>query len=216
MVTRNIYAAAIHDGFLTGKNVTWSVDWYPTNPGDDSYGPSVETWQGNEAQLSFPIVPETSNQLYEGYIVLHLYVDGVSMSNSLRMNVMNNDVSNPVLVVPNSINIPQTVYQMDVPSTPYYGVWYNVVLQQAGQLSINTNGTIGDLDTMLGLYAANGTLIATNDDGGDEALSMITSILPAGTYYFVVTQYQTTFFDSRFDFQCFKPIPTGIKISATF
>ena len=120
------------------------------------------------------------------------------------------------LHVPNSINIPQTVYQMDVPSTPYYGVWYNVVLQQAGQLSINTNGTIGDLDTMLGLYAANGTLIATNDDGGDEALSMITSILPAGTYYFVVTQYQTTFFDSRFDFQCFEPIPTGIKISATF
>lgn len=85
--------------------------------------------------------------------------------------------------------------------------WYKFAISEATgvhYLDINTELTtsLSSGDTELGLYNANGSLIATDDDGGTGFLSLLqfgvaaghgTIDLPVGTYYLAVGAYNTNF-----------------------
>lgn len=68
----------------------------------------------------------------------------------------------------------------------------------ADTLFLDTEGS--NFDTEIGIYDANGTLIANNDDGGSGRLSLLElDMLPAGTYYVAAAGFNTTFGTSIFD-----------------
>lgn len=54
-------------------------------------------------------------------------------------------------------------------------------------LTVSTDGSVADTDTVVGVYDANGTLLASDDDGGTGLQSKLAIELPAtGEYYVVV------------------------------
>ena len=62
--------------------------------------------------------------------------------------------------------------------------FFRFTLTAPQQVLISTSGyDIFDVDTTLDLFDSNGTLIATDEDGGDGFLSAINVLLPPGTYY---------------------------------
>ncbi|MCP4856246.1 MAG: hypothetical protein GY903_17330, partial [Fuerstiella sp.] len=81
-----------------------------------------------------------------------------------------------------------------------------------GLLSVDTlDAFVGD--TELGLYGADGTLLANNDDafGGGNLKSMINADIPAGTYYLAAGAYNTAFGLAGFDVTA----PSGVADSLT-
>lgn len=68
-----------------------------------------------------------------------------------------------------------------------------------GALSFDTEGsTLSDNDTELGLYDSLGNLVAIDDDGGTDFLSLLSfddGELAPGTYYLAAGAYNTTFAD---------------------
>ena len=62
--------------------------------------------------------------------------------------------------------------------------FFRFTLTAPTQVLIETSGyDIFDVDTTLDLFDSNGTLLASDEDGGDGFLSTINTLLPAGTYY---------------------------------
>ncbi|MEL6393243.1 MAG: PPC domain-containing protein, partial [Bacteroidota bacterium] len=77
--------------------------------------------------------------------------------------------------------------------------WFAVNFQGygTGDLVVNTEGSTND--TELGLYDSAGNLIDNDDDGGTGLLSMVSAAdLPAGTYYVVVGDFNTSFGSTGF------------------
>lgn len=68
--------------------------------------------------------------------------------------------------------------------------YFKIQLTRAGRLALRANGTT---DTVGTLYSASGTVLATNDDGCNNALNFcISRSLAAGTYYLKVDGFGTT------------------------
>ncbi len=62
-----------------------------------------------------------------------------------------------------------------------------------GDYVFDTNGS--PFDTELGLWDAAGTLLASDDDGGDGLNSLIAANLSAGTYWLGVSEFNSIFED---------------------
>lgn len=76
-------------------------------------------------------------------------------------------------------------------------LWYKFI-HAGGAVDFNTSLTTDFLDTEIGLYASDGTLIDSDDDSGPGVLSQLAGTLAAGTYYLAVSQFEAEF-DDRFD-----------------
>jgi hypothetical protein len=68
---------------------------------------------------------------------------------------------------------------------------FDVNLTQGQSVYASVEATSGDLDTILSLYAPDGSLVAINDDRGDGTLNSALAYTAesSGTYTFVVTRY---------------------------
>lgn len=70
--------------------------------------------------------------------------------------------------------------------------WYTFTLPEESDVTIDTIGNLGNIDTELVLFDANGVTVAANDDidrGLSNLFSKIQRHLPAGTYYTAVSRY---------------------------
>jgi hypothetical protein len=66
--------------------------------------------------------------------------------------------------------------------------WYRLSLPSAGLLVISTEG---NMDTLLSLYDRSGNLIQEDDDSGEYGNNArIAALVPAGTYYVKVSEYE--------------------------
>jgi hypothetical protein len=75
--------------------------------------------------------------------------------------------------------------------------WYSFS-HSGGSFSVNTNGSTlsGNNDTEIGLFDSNGNFVASDDDSGIGALSLLTqSDLPAGIYYLAFGGWDLSFAD---------------------
>ncbi len=68
--------------------------------------------------------------------------------------------------------------------------WVKFTARKNRRVSLATSGLTGDTDTMIELYAADGSLLASDDDGGGGRASRLTvRFRRAGTYYLKVREY---------------------------
>lgn len=82
---------------------------------------------------------------------------------------------------------------------------YKIVVTEAGTLKLQTTRSTainggGSFDTKLELYDAAGTLVATNDDNGASAFSLISSAVTAGDYFVKAGHFIENGFAGVFDF----------------
>ena len=86
----------------------------------------------------------------------------------------------------------------------------------SGQVILDTmDSVVGD--TEIGLYLANGNLLASNDDDTDLGLlSRITISLAPGTYYIATGAYNTTFNPRGFSVVAPSGIPSAFVVNARF
>lgn len=75
--------AVVEQGSLVGKTVSWTSEWFPDNPGDP--GPTLSDFSVTEVKISFPRFWAPDAQLYSGYILIHLFIDGIETGNPLKM-----------------------------------------------------------------------------------------------------------------------------------
>jgi hypothetical protein len=73
--------------------------------------------------------------------------------------------------------------------------WYKITVTTSGDYTFDTQGSLlaPSNDTELGLYAANGALLAENDDFAGQLWSSITQTLSPGDYYLAASGYNTVF-----------------------
>jgi hypothetical protein len=64
--------------------------------------------------------------------------------------------------------------------------WYRVTVAAAGTLRVYTEGT---MDTVLLMYDANDTLLAEDDDGGDNENALVSAAVTPGTVFVRVSAY---------------------------
>jgi hypothetical protein len=69
--------------------------------------------------------------------------------------------------------------------------WYVFRIPEDG--AFVTMFTTGSMDTLMELHDADGTMLADDDDSGDNANAMIKVALPAGEYYLRVSEYDGAF-----------------------
>lgn len=68
--------------------------------------------------------------------------------------------------------------------------FYSITAVAGEQLILDTSG--GTLDTLIGLYSADGTLLAVDDDAGSGLASLLTyDVTESGTYYAAVVGYKS-------------------------
>ncbi|MEV4704199.1 PPC domain-containing protein [Actinoplanes sp. NPDC049316] len=68
--------------------------------------------------------------------------------------------------------------------------FYKVTAAAGQTITVATDTPTGDLDTLVALYTADGTVVASDDDSGPDFDSRMTYSVPAaGTYYAVVAAY---------------------------
>jgi hypothetical protein len=72
-------------------------------------------------------------------------------------------------------------------------VWYSVFLETDGFLRVNPFASPSTLDTEIGLYRSDGTLLNSNDDAGGSFLSNVSMGVGAGLYFIAVGFYDTVF-----------------------
>jgi hypothetical protein len=91
---------------------------------------------------------------------------------------------NGTLGTANTIQAGTTVYGIHTFSPVGDNDYFTFTLTQASLVELTTSGyDIFDVDTTLDLYNSGGTLIASDEDGGDGFLSKISVVLQPGTYY---------------------------------
>ena len=82
--TFDVFAEAIVEtGSLTGKTVSWTSEWFPDQLGDP--GPVLTEISATELQVTFPRGSPPPAQLYPGYVLIHMLIDGVITGNPLKM-----------------------------------------------------------------------------------------------------------------------------------
>ncbi|MBK9275759.1 MAG: pre-peptidase C-terminal domain-containing protein [Flavobacteriales bacterium] len=71
-------------------------------------------------------------------------------------------------------------------------VWYSFTLDQAATVTISTDDPVTDFDTKAYLFYDFGNMIASDDDGGTGATSLISTALCAGTYKVCVEGFSSS------------------------
>ncbi len=121
------------------------------------------------------------------------------ISNSFTPGDVNVNVSTAeVPIIQQSFVLAGTSFStsFDYESQPGSVDFFEIEYDGVSPITIDTNGSV--FDTELGLYDAQGLIIATDDDGGFGLQSQLTCLsdLPAGTYYLALGGFNTDFQDN--------------------
>jgi hypothetical protein len=118
-----------------------------------------------------------------------------------------------------SIRLPTPKSGIVVPSMSDSGlVWYSITFTVGGILQIDTYESPKDVDTELGVYKDDGTLLIYGDDvrGRSDYLSNVELPVIPGTYLIVVGRFNTIFrtnFEVRTELSS---VPDGIRLNVDF
>ncbi|CAN5551595.1 hypothetical protein BH11PLA2_BH11PLA2_05420 [soil metagenome] len=111
--------------------------------------------------------------------------------------------SSPALAIPISYAPSSTTVSMPGGFNP---IQWRTFVYGGGQLQVDTIGSLGGVDTEIGLYTAAGNLVTNDDDAAGNALSKITvgdatgfPMVVGDTYYLAVGFYQMNFGNTAFN-----------------
>lgn len=98
--------------------------------------------------------------------------------------------------------------------------WYSVIVPTSGTLQADTESTLTNIDTKIGIYNSSGSLVTFNDDSNNEPNPYLSNVsapgLTAGTYYIVVG-FNGMQFGDNFTITTNNIQPqSGVLLSATF
>jgi hypothetical protein len=102
---------------------------------------------------------------------------------------------NGAIATANTIQPGSTIYGIHTFAPVGDNDYFKFTLTQQSLVTLETSGyDIFDVDTTLDLYNSAGSLIASDEDGGDGFLSTISVVLPPGTYYVNVWSFFANYY----------------------
>lgn len=171
---KNIYLNGVSQGFEY-DGAGWSPDFVLDRGFNSGRNKLVFEWENIPAEQPNPSGLRTRI----GGTAVPLY--GASAGSSIHMVT-----SAAKVMVPEGLDV----------------VWYSITAPSSSSLQVDTLASPSDLDTEIGVYREDGTLIVTNDDtngGGYLSSLVIPGLIGGRTYFIAVGLYNTNFGLTNFD-----------------